>query len=104
MKTPFPKYERRTYQMYTYDLWSDGDGGVMVNNTFQGRKVTLRAKKYVYIRPNGNPLVYYHLTNTQLNRAVGARGATWDGEEDATLYAIGRNGNPLCELRRVWDE
>jgi hypothetical protein len=77
------------FQLFTYDLWADGEGGYTVNDVFPQGKITLRVRK------GDEPSTY------QLNRAVGGRGLTWDGEADYTLYASDRRGNPACELRRV---
>jgi hypothetical protein len=43
----------------------------------------------------------YTISDRQLNRAIGARGLTWDGDDEYVLYAADRKGNPVCELRRV---
>jgi hypothetical protein len=77
------------YKFYTYDLWSDGDGGMSVNDVYpQGE---------IEVPTDGD-----EPTDLQLSRAVGGRGLEWDGESDCTLYATTkRNGNPACELRFV---
>lgn len=78
-----------TFQLFTYDLWADGDGGYSVNDVFRQGILTVKVKDGDYP------------TDRQLNRAIGARGLTWEGETDFTLYATDKRGNPACELRRV---
>jgi hypothetical protein len=88
------KIEKRHYELYTYDLWADGEGGLVVNDIYHQGMIEVNAR----LDPKTG---IYSVTDRQLNRAVGARGLTWDGEEDYTLYATDRKGNPACELRRV---
>ena len=77
---------KQTYTLFTYDLWADPEGGYSVNDVYRHGEITVNAKDYP--------------TDYQLNRAVGARGLTWDGDPEYTLYATDKKGNPACELRR----
>lgn len=76
---------KQTYTLYLYDLWADPGGGLSVNDVFKQGQITLNVD---------------NLTDYQLNRAVGGRGLTWDGDPECTLYATDKKGNPACELRR----
>jgi len=79
------------FSFYTYDLWSDGHGGMSVNDVYSQGDIKIKL-----LPGRDSP------TDLQLSRAVGGRGLDWDGESDYTLYATTkRNGNPACELRRV---
>lgn len=81
---------KMVFELFTYDLWADGDGGYSVNDVYRQGEITLKVKD-----PDYGP------TTRQLNRAIGARGLAWEGESEFTLYAADRKGNPACELRRV---
>lgn len=83
------KKVKMVFKLFTYDLWADCEGGMSVNDVFPQGEITVNAL------PDFGP------TDLQLNRAIGARGLSWDGEADYTLYATDRKGNPACELRRV---
>jgi hypothetical protein len=88
------KTKKFRFTLYIYDLWADGEGGLMVNDVFPQGTVEVVAR----LDPATG---IYRLTDRQINRAIGARGLTWDGDEDYTLYATDRKGNPICELRRI---
>ena len=88
------KTETWHFEVYTYDLLADGDGGKTVNDVYYRGVVDVKAR----IHPETGNLT---VTDHQLNRAIGARGLTWDGDEAYTLYASNRHGDPVCELRRV---
>ena len=77
---------KQRYTLFTYDLWADGEGGLSVNDVYRQGEITLNVRDYP--------------TDYQLNRAVGGRGLTWDGDPEYTLYATDKKGNPACELRR----
>ena len=82
------------FKLYTYDLWSDGEGGMTVNDLYEQGVIEVKART--------NPETgRYSVTDRQLNRAIGACGLSWDGDEEYTLYASDKRGNPACELRRV---
>jgi hypothetical protein len=88
------KFEKRRYELYTYDLWADGEGGMTVNDIYRQGVVEINA----HLNPETG---VYSFTDRQINRAIGARGLVWEGEDDHILYATDRKGNPACELRRV---
>lgn len=81
------------FRLYTYDLWSDCEGGKTVNDVYPGPEIEIEIN-----------LAKGYPTNYQLNRAVGGRGLTWEGELEYTLYATDKRGDPACELRRLLDE
>jgi len=60
--------QKQTYRLWTYDLWSDGEGGTMVNDRFDQGLITIRVKG-----------TRHGPTDRQLNQAIGGRGLTWDG-------------------------
>lgn len=95
-----PKTQKQTYRLWTYDLWSDGEGGLMVNDRYDRGLVTIRVKAVTYNAGTPYEFTSYCPTDRQLNRAIGMRGLAWDGEEDYTLYAKDARGNPACELER----
>jgi hypothetical protein len=82
------KVKTFVYKFYTYDLIADGEGGRSVNDVYPQGEIEVRSR-------------FSHPTDRQLSRAVGGRGLSWDGENEGTLYANSRNGNPACELRYV---
>lgn len=96
-----PKTQLQVYALYTYDLWSDGEGGMMVNDVYSQGKIEVRARLEVFNEGTEHESVRYWPTDRQLSRAVGGRGLTWDGEVEHTLYATDKKGNPACELRRM---
>jgi hypothetical protein len=92
---------KATFKLYTYDLWSDGEGGLTVNDVYPQREFELNLKRKVANPGTPQEFTYFDITDRQINRAIGARGLTWDGEIEYTLHATDRKGNPACELRRV---
>ena len=82
------RYTQR-YRLITYDLWPDGDGGMSVNDCYDKGIIEFRVTD-----PESGP------TDLQISRAVGARGCSYDGEAEYTIYATDRKGNPAFELRR----
>lgn len=101
MKAKKPKTKLMQFILYTYDLWPDSDGGMMVNDVYRQGKIEIRARLVTYNEGTPHEFSGYYLTDRQLNRAVGGRGLTWDGEQDYTLYASNKKGDPICELRRT---
>lgn len=89
-----PKTKLMQFMLYTYDLWSDGEGGLTVNDVYQQGKVEVRGRLETYNKGTHSEFSMYGLTDRQLNRAVGGQGLTWDGEESSTLYARDKKGNP----------
>ena len=81
------KTEKLRFALYTYDLWSDGEGGMNVNDVYYQCDIEISARSV-------------H-SNRALNRAINARGLFWDGDEEYTLYAVDKKGWPICELRRI---
>lgn len=88
------KTEKLTFTLYTYDLWSDGEGGMEVNDVYYQGNIEVTAR----IDPRTG---WHTITDRQLNRAIHARGLKWDGDEEYTLYAVTKKGTPACELRRI---
>lgn len=89
------------FKLFTYDLWSDGEGGYTVNDVYPQGEITLRVRPKVFNRGTPHEFISHCPSDRQLNQAVGVRGCTWEGESDYTLYATNRRGNPECELRRI---
>jgi len=74
------------YQIITYDVWGNARDGFEVNQAFTTGR---------YIEIDGE-----HASDYAINRKLGVRGITWDGEPDYTLYGtVKRNGRPALELR-----
>jgi hypothetical protein len=97
---PAPKTKQYRFILYTYDLWSDGEGGLTVNDVYQQGEIEIVARLNLpFFDVMNHPI--YTITDKQLNRAIGARGLTWDGDEEYILYASDKKGNPVCELRRI---
>jgi hypothetical protein len=88
------KPKKLRFALYTYDLWANDEGGMVVNDVYYQGEVEVKAR----LNPKTET---YRITDRQLNRAINARGLSWDGDDDYTLYATDRKGNPACELRRV---
>lgn len=99
--TKQPKTKLMQFMLYTYDLWSDGEGGLSVNDVYRQGKIEITAKLVTFNEGTQHEFSRYMLTDRQLSRAVGGRGLSWEGEDDHTLYATDRKGNPACELRRI---
>lgn len=81
-----------TWQVVTYDLWADGEGGLTVNDKFKSGVVHLlptdterETLRKVCDLVGGDPskLAFDHNTWT-----------------DNTIYVLDENGNPACELVR----
>lgn len=96
-----PKTKRMQFMLYTYDLIGDSDGVLSVNDVYRQGKIEITAKLVTFNEGTPYEFSTYNLTDRQLNRAVGGRGLSWEGEQEYTLYATDRKGNPACELRRI---
>lgn len=74
-----------TYQIVSYDVWGNARDGFEVNAAYStGRTIELSGDE----------------SDRTINRRLGIRGVTWDGEPEYTLYGeIKRNGKPALELR-----
>lgn len=92
---------KMVFNLYTYDLWADGEGGLTVNDVYPQGTITINVRPKVYNDNSPYRFVSHDPSDRQLNQAVGARGLTWDGECSQTLYAMDKKGNPVCELRRA---
>ena len=101
---PIPKTQKQTYRLWTYDLWSDGEGGLVVNDRCDRGLVTIRVKAVTHNAGTPHEFTSYCPTDRQLNRAIGTRGLTWGGEAGYTLYAEDAHGDPACELERQHDD
>lgn len=75
------------YEIISYDVWGNARDGFEVNNAFHtGEFVELDGQESDYT----------------INRRLGVRGVTWDGDPDYTLYGtLKRNGMPAMELRKT---
>lgn len=75
-----------TYRLYTYELWRDTEGGWTVNDVFRTpHTIKLQGQE----------------SDMSINRRLGMRGVTWDGDPEYVLYGEKkRNGSPAAELRR----
>jgi hypothetical protein len=100
-KRGLPKTKLRRFRLYTYDLWRDPEGGLSVNDVYQQGVIEVRAKLHTFNPGTPYEFTEYRITDLQLNRALGARGLTWEGEDQYTLYASDKRGNPACELRNI---
>ena len=98
------KTKRMQFMLYTYDLIGDGEGGLSVNDVYRQGKIEITARLHTWNEGTPHEWCDYILTDRQLNRAIGGRGLTWEGEHDYTLYANDHRGNPACELRRIKEE
>lgn len=98
MKTKLMKF-----QLVTYELIGDGEGGVSVNDAHLRQVLEVKARLTKFNVGTGYDSSEYTLSDMQLNRAVNEQGLTWEGELGHTLYATTKRGNPACELRRVAD-
>lgn len=87
-----------TFQLWTYDLWADGEGGRYVNDRYSSGQLTLTVKGTVNNPGTPHAFESFEPTDRQLNRLVGGRGLHWEGEAKYTLYATDKNGDPVCEL------
>lgn len=94
---------KMVFNLYTYDLLADAEGGYTVNDVYPQGTITLRVRPKTYNPNSPYEYIAHEPSDRQLNQAVGARGLTWDGECSHTLYATDKKGNPACELRRVYE-
>lgn len=98
------KVRVQRYRLWSYDLWADGDGGMSVNDRYNEGIVEIKVKPTVYNEGTEHEFISWEPTDSQLARVTGAKGCSWDGECEYTLYATcKRTGNPVCELERVSD-
>lgn len=93
--------QKQTYQLWTYDLWADGNGGYSVNDRHINGRIEINVKGKVYNKGTGQEFIAFDPTNRQLNCALNVHGLDWEGESDNTLYATDRHGDPACELERL---
>ena len=77
----------RKYEVISYDVWGNAREGFQVNAAYSTGRV-------VEIDPDA--------TDYAINRRVGVRGVTWDGDPDYSLYGeVKRNGRPALEMRAI---
>ena len=84
------------FQLLTYVLWGNPKDGYEVNDVYPHGEIEVNVRKIPYRKDFS-----FYPSDRQLNQAIGARGLTWDGDPEYTLYANDKNGNPACELRRL---
>lgn len=75
------------YEIISYDVWGNTRDGYEVNAAYHtGQTVDIDPQASDYA----------------INRRLGLRGVTWEGEPEYRLYGtVKRNGKPACELRPV---
>lgn len=83
------KLIRMTFEKISYVLDEDFN---IAEQYPQGR-VEIEAR----LSPEG----VYTITDRQFNRATSRRGARWSGDINDTIYAVDRQGRPVCELKRI---
>jgi hypothetical protein len=71
-------------QVISYDIWGNAKDGFEVNQAFY-------TGKHVDIGDTDS--------NMAINRKLGIRGVTWDGDEYCLYGTLKRNGMPALELR-----
>lgn len=78
------------FEIITYDVWGNTRDGYTVNQSFHtGWHIDVDAGT----------------SDRAINRRIGVRGVTWEGELEHGLYGtIKRNGKPALELRPLPDE
>lgn len=64
-------------------------------------EIAVRARLHIFNEGTVHQFSQYHITDRQLNFAIGARGLSWSGDLRHALYATDKKGNPACELRRI---
>ena len=97
------KTQIQSYQLWTYDLWADEDGGYYVNDRFKNGRVEIKVKEKIYNKGTDHQFSVFEPTNRQLNCALNVHGFDWEGEADSVLYATDKHGDPVCELERLKD-
>ena len=78
------------YRLYTYDLWGNARDGYDVNDVYRtGVVIELPDDASDYL----------------INRRLGERGITWDGEPGYVLYGNSSRdpSKPVAELRAITD-
>ena len=76
-----------TYQVITYDVWGNAREGFEVNAAYT-------TNNYIEVSES--------TSDRAINRRLGVRDISWDGEPGFTLYGtVKRNGMPALELRAV---
>ncbi len=78
------------YEVIGYEVWGNTRDGYEVNQAYRtGIIIEVDEKTSDYA----------------INRRLGLRGVTWEGEPEYGLYGtVKRNGRPACELRPVGGE
>jgi hypothetical protein len=78
-----------TYQVINYDVWGNARDGFEVNAAYT-------TNDYIEVSES--------TSDRAINRRLGVRGISWEGEQGHTLYGtVKRNGMPALELRAVND-
>lgn len=74
------------YQIISYDVWGNARAGFEVNAAYT-------TGRYVVIDLEND-------SDRAINRRLGMRGITWDGDDVVLYGTVKRNGMPAMELRR----
>ena len=93
------------YRLWTYDVWGNARDGFEVNDRYKQGIYKIRVRGTVHNQGTPHEFTSFHPTDIQLARALGLRGAEWEGESNHTLYATSkRNSRPICELEYLGEE
>ena len=75
------------YQIIAYDVWGNARDGFEVNAAYT-------TGTYIVIDLEND-------SDRAINRRLGIRGVTWDGDDVVLYGTVKRNGMPAMELRRA---
>lgn len=75
-----------TYQVISYDVWGNSRDGFEVNAAYT-------TNTYIEVSES--------TSDRAINRRLGVRGISWDGDERTLYGTVKRNGMPALELRAV---
>jgi hypothetical protein len=80
------KTTAKKYRLVVYDVWGNASDGFEVNQAFY-------TNVYIHVSENTSDLA--------INRRLGFKGLSWEGDEYCLYATRKRNGMPACELRLV---
>lgn len=75
-----------TYQVISYEVWGNARDGFEVNAAYT-------TNNYIEVSES--------TSDRAINRRLGVRGISWDGDERTLYGTVKRNGMPALELRAV---